>query len=109
MFVKGSVGEIELINHPLITDHINIALFIRGEGSDALGGEADLAHGFQGAIFLGEAPDAFGSVIPTDINAVKGGVLVAAINVTTRDRVSVLPFVRKNWRHINRSFFPVTV
>lgn len=45
--VEVRTGEIELVDHSLVADDVNVPVLIRGEGSDGLRRGGEVTNGFQ--------------------------------------------------------------
>src|SRR3954463_10752113 len=89
--LKNSITQIEVVDHPFVADEINLPSLVRAERGNTLRCLTDLFDRFDYPSLLRQSPDAMRGVVPADIDAIKRGVLIAAINVPARDRIPVTP------------------
>src|ERR1051326_2987127 len=99
----------ELVNHSFITDDVDLSALVLSEGGDALRRGADHTNDLQEAIPLLEPEYPMRGVVATNVNAVKGRMLVTAINVAASNQVSVFAAIGEDGWRVSSPLFPVAI
>ena len=97
--LKSSAGEIEFVDRSFETDEHRFRLAHHRRKETRRSGTVAICRTVSNFWFLtGQTKNQFGIVIAEDIDAIEGGIRMAAIHVTAGDGVAVFAFVGDHGR-----------